>query len=509
MLTTRRALLAGAAAVPLAGAAPLPPASAAHLPRWRGFNLLEKFDLAHPEPFREQDFDFIAGWGFDFVRLPLHYRIWTKAPGQYDEQQLAQIDQAVQWGRARGIHVDLCLHTAPGYNVGAGNQAEHAAGLDLWAEGPPGEAARIQFAEQWRMFAARYRGIPGTALSFNLVNEPPEISGKIYLRSARPAVEAIRQQDPGRLIIADGTEGTDGGRRPVPELIPLGVAQSTRGYRPFVVSHYHAPWMLGSDMWPVPTWPVQNVMNQFLFGDEKPQYQSPLLLNVELPAPARLTVHIAYVSGHAQLVVAANGARVLDRTFRPTPDESGWKRLIDTPTPGAWQALYDTDCTAELPAGTREITLQVLDGDWLTFSRLAIDWAGHRIDITPGLSAWPVRQRRFTVAPGGEPIPENGAPTFGRDDLWRDEILPWQHLQALGVGVHVGEWGCNMWTPHAVALSWMRDNLKNFSRAGWGWALWNLRGELGPLDSGRPDVRYEPYHGHQLDRAMLDLLRQN
>ena len=43
--------------------------------------------------------------------------------------------------------------------------------------------------------------------------------------------------------------------------------------------------------------------------------------------------------------------------------------------------------------------------------------------------------------------------------------------------------------------------------AGWGWAMWNLRGSFGPVDSGRDDVAYEEWHGHKLDRAMLDLLR--
>lgn len=47
------------------------------LPRWRGFNLLEKFTLAGNRPFREEDFDIIARWGFDFVRLPMDYRCWT------------------------------------------------------------------------------------------------------------------------------------------------------------------------------------------------------------------------------------------------------------------------------------------------------------------------------------------------------------------------------------------------------------------------------------------------
>ena len=43
------------------------------LPRWRGFNLLEMFTTKSDGEFREDDFRWIAGWGFDFVRLPMCY----------------------------------------------------------------------------------------------------------------------------------------------------------------------------------------------------------------------------------------------------------------------------------------------------------------------------------------------------------------------------------------------------------------------------------------------------
>lgn len=43
--------------------------------------------------------------------------------------------------------------------------------------------------------------------------------------------------------------------------------------------------------------------------------------------------------------------------------------------------------------------------------------------------------------------------------------------------------------------------------AGFGWALWNFRGDFGVLDSGRKDVAYEDFKGHKLDRQMLELLR--
>jgi endoglucanase len=72
----------------------------------------------------------------------------------------------------------------------------------------------------------------------------------------------------------------------------------------------------------------------------------------------------------------------------------------------------------------------------------------------------------------------------------------------------VGEWGvCNK-TPHDVVLRWAEDCLRIWREAGWGWALWNFRGAIGILDSGRTDVRYEDFEGHKLDRKFLDLLQR-
>jgi len=74
--------------------------------------------------------------------------------------------------------------------------------------------------------------------------------------------------------------------------------------------------------------------------------------------------------------------------------------------------------------------------------------------------------------------------------------------------VHVGEWGAYSSTPHVVTLAWMKDCLENWKQAGFGWALWNLRGSFGILDSSRADVSYEEFQGHQLDRQMLEVLLQ-
>jgi endoglucanase len=105
------------------------------------------------------------------------------------------------------------------------------------------------------------------------------------------------------------------------------------------------------------------------------------------------------------------------------------------------------------------------------------------------------------------PLRDKKGETWDKERLRKVLIEPWQHLAARGVAVHVGEWGCFNKTPHAVALAWMADYLSLWKEAGWGWALWNLRGSFGVLDSERADVAYEDYLGHKLDRKMLELLR--
>ncbi len=83
---------------------------------------------------------------------------------------------------------------------------------------------------------------------------------------------------------------------------------------------------------------------------------------------------------------------------------------------------------------------------------------------------------------------------------------PWIELVKQGVGVHCGECGCWNKTPHEVFLAWFSDVLSILSENGIGFALWEFKGSFGIIDSGREDVDYEDWHGHKLDRKLLELL---
>jgi endoglucanase len=319
--------------------------------------------------FREEDFRLVAELGFDFVRLPLCYRLWVKRPDDPDdldsvnEQALEPIDRAVDWGGKYGLHVCLNFHRAPGYSVNRDWPEKRW----LWKSEKPLPA----FKAQWSAFARRYRGIPPSRLSFNLLNEPPRITEPppgdpnawcmtraMHERVMRETVGVIRAVDADRLVILDGVAY---GNEPCPEMGDLapGVAQSCRAYWPAGVSHWKASWFGGSDTWPEPVWPG-----------------------------------------------ALHEGRPWDRR--------------------SLEELY----------------------------------------------------------------------------------APWLALAGRGVGVHCGEGGAYNKTPHKVVLAWLRDALQILTAANIGYALWNLRGSFGILDSDRADVAYEDWRGHRLDRALLDLLNE-
>src|SRR5690348_13507726 len=92
--------------------APLFAQTAPKLPRRRGFNLLEMFRKEEAKPFREDDFKIISEWGFDFVRIPMDYRIWIRDGDwrRIDDEALKNVDAAVEYGKKHRVHVSLNFH---------------------------------------------------------------------------------------------------------------------------------------------------------------------------------------------------------------------------------------------------------------------------------------------------------------------------------------------------------------------------------------------------------------
>ena len=494
-------MLCGAAAESSSGNQKWLPARADKLPKWRGFNLLEKFSKGWSNrPFVEEDFRLVRELGFNFVRLPMDYRVWIKDGDwtRFDEGEFHDIDEAVGWGKKYGIHVCINFHRAPGYTVASPKEK-----MDLWTEP---EAQKV-CAMHWAFFARRYRGIPNERLSFNLINEPSNVDGKTYAQVAKKLVEAIRAEDPERLIIADGLRLAS---KPCFELIPLNVAQATRGYSPMGISHYQAHWISGWDQMSKPTWPFPPTSG-YLYGPGKQELQSPLRLECNFTESVRLRLRVGTVSRSGRLTVKADGKMIWEKMFVCGPGKGKWKKSVYKPQWKIYQNVYDRDYTTTVPAGTQVIELENIEGDWVRLIELGFqpvkegDTKEHVLDLPV---SWGRKQEPVCIVDNGDAWFFKTKSRQDKSWLWENYIRPWQELESKGCGVMVGEWGAYNKTPHDVTLRWMEDCLKNWQKAGWGWALWCFRGGFGILDSNRPDVEYEEWHGHKLDRKMLDLLQK-
>jgi endoglucanase len=263
---TRREVLRGAAAAALAaaglpacGRAPSPRTQkGARMelnrgPRWRGFNIHNMFASSEDyRPFEETDFQWMAEWGFNTVRIPVAYNLVADVAdtSKLKEKGLAELDRGIELARQHKLHACLDMHVAPGYAYHQGQFADQG---NLWKD----ERMQQAFCGLWRMFAQRYQEVPSAQLSFNLINEPATSLGHMtreeHNRVIRRATAAVREVSPDRPIIADGLEW---GGQPLPELVDLNIGQSGRFYVPFHLTHYKAEWAGPEAMtWPEPVWP--------------------------------------------------------------------------------------------------------------------------------------------------------------------------------------------------------------------------------------------------------------
>ena len=73
--------------------------------------------------------------------------------------------------------------------------------------------------------------------------------------------------------------------------------------------------------------------------------------------------------------------------------------------------------------------------------------------------------------------------------------------------VMIQEFGVYNKTPHTVTLAFLIDLVSVFNKYKVGYAMWNLIGTMGIIDSERADCTYESYRGKQLDREMATIMR--
>jgi len=257
--------------------------------KYNGFNLLAKFGTwGKPRKFDEQDFEIMAELGFDFARIPMSYWNWASKDDWFTikGEIIEDIDEVVELGKQYNIHINLNLHRIPGYCINGRDKEP----VDLFDDTPQNMRKALDGAVfHWKMFAKRYKGIPNEQLTFDLINEPPFLDDETrYVEIVKALVKGIHQEDPERIIVADGLNI---GKTPVQGIVDMGLIQSTRGYDPKAVSHYTAGWVpkFEFETFNLPSWPLKDdrgrlwnkeYLREFLIEPWKPLMEKGIQIHV-------------------------------------------------------------------------------------------------------------------------------------------------------------------------------------------------------------------------------------
>jgi endoglucanase len=138
--------------------------------------------------------DYYKSRGFDVFRLPFRWeRLQPTLFGKLDANELLRIKEFIAAARARDVKVILSPHNYGRYRI------EGKLAL-IGHERVPIDA----FADFWRRLAAEFVG-DSTVYAFSLMNEPHDSSG-LWKATAQAGLEAIRQKDRARLVLAPGDQ---------------------------------------------------------------------------------------------------------------------------------------------------------------------------------------------------------------------------------------------------------------------------------------------------------------
>jgi endoglucanase len=182
----------------------------------------EFYDLWLSNHMRKADVDSLKAWGFNSIRLPMHYDLYTLAVDQepvagkntWLEKGFALTDSLLAWCKANQMYLILDLHAAPGgqgndSNISDRNPSKPA----LWEL----EANKEKTIALWAKLAERYKAEEWIG-AYDIINEPNwgfQTPGKdrngtqeklnVPLRELMVSItKAIRAVDQKHLVIIEG-----------------------------------------------------------------------------------------------------------------------------------------------------------------------------------------------------------------------------------------------------------------------------------------------------------------
>ena len=181
----------------------------------------------------DRDFDVIAGWGLDHVRIPMDYNVLEMTDG-FD-----RIAAAVSAAGKRGLKVVLDLHKTAGFSFDSGEKEDGFFTSEAYQE---------RFYRLWEQLAQRFHDPKNIAFELrNEVTDPSFIGA--WNRISAECIRRIRVLAPDSLILLGSYHNNS------PEAVPAlnapadsRVIYNFHCYSPLPFTHQGAPWVPELDL---------------------------------------------------------------------------------------------------------------------------------------------------------------------------------------------------------------------------------------------------------------------
>ena len=162
--------------------------------------------------FMQEDVDSLAAWGFNSIRVPLHYNLFTlpiqEEPNSDQNTWLETgfdiIDNVLEWAEPHQMYVILDMHAAPG---GQGRNSEISdydpSKPSLWES----ERNKTKLVQLWKKIAERYKDNKWIG-GYDLINETNwDLPGGVALRDIYERITTeIRGVGDNHILFIEGND---------------------------------------------------------------------------------------------------------------------------------------------------------------------------------------------------------------------------------------------------------------------------------------------------------------
>ncbi len=183
--------------------------------------------------FTEKDVQFLAGVGFDHLRIPIdEEQMWDEA-GAMEPEAFALLNSALDWCETHGLRAIVDLHILRSHHF---NDEKRP----LWTE----PAAQERFFQCWRDLSSQLSKRSVDRVAYELMNEPVADDPNDWNRLVAKAVGEIRKLEPKRVLVIgsnrwQSTDTFDQLRVPAGD---PNIMLSFHMYEPFALTHHQASW---------------------------------------------------------------------------------------------------------------------------------------------------------------------------------------------------------------------------------------------------------------------------